>query len=64
MHLRDECVCGQVECEEEGCGIVLVRGELKGHREEVHGIVDVDKEESNDGESVRNFQALYTIYVR
>lgn len=52
-------MCGQVECEEVGCGMILVRGEMRVHREGVHGIVDADedtgkekKEKECVGESV------------
>ncbi|KXN91008.1 Ligand of Numb protein X 2 [Leucoagaricus sp. SymC.cos] len=39
-HLRDKCPFGQVECEEEGCGMVITRNELRTHRVEVHGLVE------------------------
>jgi hypothetical protein len=50
VHLRDECVYGQVGCSEVECGVIIARGRLEEHRKEKHG-----KEEGKDTkqESVR-----------
>lgn len=50
-HLRDGCVYGQVECEEEGCKVVVERRELGRHREEMHGTCSVDANEDLRGKN-------------
>ncbi|KAF7783030.1 hypothetical protein Agabi119p4_2406 [Agaricus bisporus var. burnettii] len=37
VHLRDECVYGQVECSEAECDMIVARCELEAHRKEKHG---------------------------
>jgi hypothetical protein len=37
IHLRDECVYGQVECSEPECGVIVTRSQLEEHRREKHG---------------------------
>ncbi|KAF8973084.1 hypothetical protein BDZ97DRAFT_1691796 [Flammula alnicola] len=46
LHLRDDCIYAEVGCEEEGCGMSMRRGELRGHRKDVHGKVEEEGEEN------------------
>jgi len=48
-HLRDECKYGEVECDEDGCRVVVVRQDLERHQEEGHGATPLDPGEDTAG---------------
>lgn len=68
VHLRDDCMFGQVECGEGDCDLIVVRADLKLHLQEKHNIYEKEgtgkqengpKREDNDSTKlVRRFVLL------
>lgn len=63
VHLREECLFGEMRCQVEGCGKRMKRREMEVHLREIHEVGEETEEETEEKGKEKEVKRSVLIYL-